>query len=49
MLRRVTSADTNASGWGQSPPPPGMLGRSLRWAGVAVGIAVLSAVVGTIG
>jgi penicillin-binding protein 1C len=47
MLRRVTSADTNASGGG-NPRRRGMLGRSLCWAGVAVGIGIV-AVVGTIG
>src|SRR5215510_2338598 len=47
MLRRATSADMNASG-GSNPSRRGMPARALRWAGVAVGIAVF-AVVGTVG
>jgi penicillin-binding protein 1C len=41
MLRRVTSAETDASG-GSNPRRRGMLGRSLCWVGVAVGIAFLA-------
>jgi penicillin-binding protein 1C len=47
MLRRATSAETDASG-GSSHRRRGMLGCALCWAGVVVGIVIL-AVVGAIG
>jgi penicillin-binding protein 1C len=47
MLRRATSAETNASG-GQTTRRRSMLSRALRWAGLAVAIATV-AVTGSIG
>ncbi len=44
MLRRATSAETNASG-GQTTRRRSMLSRALRWAGLAVGIAACAVAV----